>query len=79
MQAAYKPCLVLSLQGLRKQLVKAPKLHLFDSGLLCYLLGIQEPSQLRLHPLRGAVFESWAVAEVYKAQTDRGMIASGFH
>ncbi len=61
--------------NLRKQLVKAPKLHLFDSGLLCYLLGIQEPAQLRLHPLRGAVFESWAVAEVYKAQTNQGPAA----
>jgi predicted AAA+ superfamily ATPase len=65
--------------NLRKQLVKAPKLHLFDSGLLCYLLGIQEPSQLRLHPLRGAVFESWAVAEVYKAQTNQGRQPALFH
>ncbi|UHD14743.1 ATP-binding protein [Thiocapsa bogorovii] len=65
--------------NLRKQMVKAPKLHLFDSGLLCYLLGIQEPAQLRLHPLRGAVFESWAVAEVYKAQTNQGRQPALFH
>jgi predicted AAA+ superfamily ATPase len=65
--------------NLRKQLVKAPKLHLFDSGLLCYLLGIREPPQLRLHPLRGAVFESWAVAEVYKAQTNQGRQPALFH
>jgi predicted AAA+ superfamily ATPase len=49
-----------------QRLIKAPKLHLLDSGLLCYLLGIQSPDQLRLHPLRGAVFESWVGAELRK-------------
>lgn len=59
--------------NLRKQLVKAPKLHLIDSGLLCQLLGILEPEQLRHHPLRGAIFESWAVSEVHKAWLHRGL------
>ncbi len=63
----------------RKQLVKAPKLHFFDSGLLCYLLGIREPEQLRLHPLRGAVFESWVVSEVYKAHVHKGERPKLFH
>lgn len=49
-----------------QRLIKAPKLHLVDSGLLCHLLGIQSPEQLRLHPLRGAIFESWVVAELRK-------------
>ena len=40
---------------------------------MCYLLGIREPEQLRLHPLRGAIFESWMVSEIYKPcpQTDK--------
>jgi predicted AAA+ superfamily ATPase len=63
----------------RKQVVKAPKLHFFDSGLLCYLLGIREPGQLRLHPLRGAVFESWVIAELYKGHVHRGVEPSLFH
>lgn len=50
----------------RKQVVKAAKLHFVDSGLACYLLGIREPDQLRTHPLRGAIFESWVVTEVLK-------------
>lgn len=66
-------------RNLRKQVVKAPKLHFFDSGLLCYLLGIREPAQLRLHPLRGAVFESWVVAELYKGHVHRGVEPSFFH
>lgn len=63
----------------RKQIVKAPKLHFLDTGLTCHLLGITEPSQLRLHPLRGAVFESWVAAEVLKARLHRGTEARLFH
>jgi len=65
--------------NIRKQVVKAPKLHFFDTGLLCYLLGIREPGQLRLHPLRGAIFESWAVSEILKAHVHRGIEADLFH
>jgi len=53
--------------NVRKQVIKASKLHFFDSGLVCYLLGIREPEQLRHHPQRGAIFESWVAAEIYKA------------
>lgn len=58
--------------NIRKQVVKAPKLHFLDSGLACYLLNIREPEQLRHHPLRGAIFESWVVSELYKAQVHQG-------
>lgn len=65
--------------NVRKQVVKAPKLHFFDSGLACHLLGIREAEQLRLHPLRGAIFESWVVSEVYKGLVHRGERPSLFH
>ena len=65
--------------NIRKQIVKAPKLHFFDSGLACYLLGIREPDQLRLHPLRGAIFESWVISEIYKASVHSGVQPSLFH
>ena len=58
--------------NIRKQIVKAPKLHFLDTGLVCYLLQIREPGQLRLHPLRGAIFESWVVLELYKALANKG-------
>lgn len=58
--------------SLRKQLVKAPKLHFFDSGLHCHLLGVRSADDLRHHPLRGAVFESWVASELYKAHVHRG-------
>ena len=62
-----------------KRLVKAPKLHFYDTGLLCYLLGISDPGQLRLHPLRGAVFETWVVSEIVKARLHRGLAPSLSH
>lgn len=65
--------------NIRKQVVKARKLHFFDTGLACYLLGIQAPDQLRFHPLRGAVFESWVVSEIYKAIVHSGMQPDLFH
>jgi hypothetical protein len=63
----------------RKRLVKAPKLHFLDSGLACHLLGIRDPGQLALHPLRGALFETWMVAEIVKARLNHGLAIDCFH
>jgi len=59
-----------------KRLVKTPKLHFLDPGLVCYLLGIRSPDQLRDHPMRGAIFETWVASEILKARTHRGLAAS---
>jgi predicted AAA+ superfamily ATPase len=56
-----------------KRLVKTPKLHFLDSGLVCHLLGIQTAQQLRDHPLRGAVFETWVASEILKSRVHRGL------
>ncbi|WP_419163911.1 ATP-binding protein [Candidatus Palauibacter sp.] len=56
----------------RKRLVKAPKLYFYDTGLACWLLGIHELRQLRSHPLRGAIFETWVVSETLKNRANRG-------
>ena len=66
-------------RNLRKRAVKAPKLHLVDTGLVCWLLGIREPSQLQLHPLRGAIFESWVASEILKARLHEGNPADLYH
>lgn len=55
----------------RKRLVKMPKLHFHDSGLVCWLLGIRTVEQLHSHPLRGAIFESWVVSEIAKHRANR--------
>ena len=55
-----------------KRLIKAPKLYFYDTGLLCWLLGIQEPGQLVTHPLRGHIFETLVVSELVKAYCNQG-------
>ena len=67
------------LRNFRKRLVKAPKLHFVDSGLACRLLGVHDPDQLRVHPLRGALFESWCASEILKARVHRGETDGLFH
>ncbi len=62
-------------RNLGKRLVKTPKLHWLDTGVACYLLGIRSPDELRLHPLRGAIFESWVVSEIMKAHHNAGQQA----
>ncbi len=67
------------LRNVRRRIIKAPKLHFVDSGLACHLLGIHEPGQLRVHPLRGALFESWVASEILKWRAHRGLPAELFH
>jgi predicted AAA+ superfamily ATPase len=55
-----------------KRLIKSPKLYFLDTGLLCYLLRIQSPEDLRLHGSRGAIFESFVVSDLLKNFLNRG-------
>jgi predicted AAA+ superfamily ATPase len=66
-------------RNVRKRAVKTPKVHFVDSGLACHLLGVRSPEQLRAHPLRGAVFESWVAGEILKARLHRGGPADLYH
>jgi predicted AAA+ superfamily ATPase len=51
-----------------KRLIKTPKLYFLDTGLACRLMGITSAEHLSIHPMRGALFESWAIAELLKAR-----------
>lgn len=55
-----------------KRLVKTPKLYFTDVGLAAWLLGIRTPDMLALHPLRGALFESFVVSEFLKLRYAAG-------
>ena len=55
-----------------KRLVKSPKLYFLDVGLACYLLGVRDPQTLRLHPFRGALFETLIVSECLKVRFNAG-------
>ena len=58
-----------------KRLVKTPKLYFVDTGLACWLLGIRSEDVLALHPLRGALFETWVIGEALKARYNAGEAA----
>ena len=64
-------------RNLRKRLTRTRKLYFGDTGLLCWLLGIERPDQLTRHPLRGAIFETWVVSEIVKARTHAGLTTNG--
>jgi hypothetical protein len=58
-----------------KRLVKAPKLYFVDTGLAAWLAGIREPGELVIHPMRGALFETWVFAELLKYGCNRAQPA----
>jgi predicted AAA+ superfamily ATPase len=55
-----------------KRLIKTPKLYFHDVGLAAYLCGIEQPSHLVSHPLRGSFFENLVVCELLKTRFNRG-------
>lgn len=58
-----------------ERLVKAPKLYFIDTGLAASLIGIRNAKDLEIHPARGALFETWAVAEMLKRRFNAGLPA----
>lgn len=44
----------------------------YDTGLACWLLGIENEKQLITHPLRGHIFENMVISEVMKDELNRG-------
>ena len=59
-------------QNLGKSLVKTPKLYFIDSGLLCHLLRIESVEELILSEHKGAIIESFAIAEMLKNRLNLG-------
>lgn len=55
-----------------KRLVKSPKLYFCDTGLACYLLGIETAEQLSRDKMRGHLFENLIVTEALKWQFNHG-------
>ena len=58
-----------------KRLVKSPKLYFIDTGLAAWLLGIRNVEMLSIHPMRGALFETYVVIEHLKERYNQGQAA----
>ncbi|OGP79861.1 MAG: AAA family ATPase [Deltaproteobacteria bacterium RBG_19FT_COMBO_60_16] len=55
-----------------KRIIKTPKLYFLDCGLLCYLLHLRNEEDLAAHPLRGSIFETFILSEIYKVFAHSG-------
>ncbi len=60
-------------RNFNKRLIKAPKLYFMDTGLAAWLMGIYTLEQMRFHAQRGALFETFVVAEFLKERFHRGL------
>lgn len=55
-----------------RRLIKTPKLYFRDTGLLCFLLGIENPGALVSSPLLGAVWETFVLGQILRARAAVG-------
>lgn len=56
-----------------KRAIKSPKLYFTDVGLACYLLGIENTTQLARDPLRGNLFENLILLELMKHRLNQSL------
>ncbi len=59
-------------RNIGKRLIKTPKIYFMDTGLLCFLLGVETAEHLAVHPLMGAVFENFIIMELIKKRFNEG-------
>lgn len=55
-----------------KRLIKTPKIYFYDTGLACYLLGIENEQHLSVNRMRGHLFENMVIADVLKRFRNEG-------
>ncbi len=55
-----------------KRIVKMPKLYFYDTGLATALMGVDDTSQLTIHPFRGSLFENLVVVDFLKRLYNKG-------
>ncbi|MBX9830361.1 ATP-binding protein [Candidatus Babeliales bacterium] len=53
-------------KNFNKRVIKSPKIYFNDTALVCSLLGIRTAEELHTHPLKGALFESFVISEMFK-------------
>ncbi len=58
--------------NISKRLTKMPKIYFYDTGLACFLLGIDTEEKLQTHQMRGRLFENLAICELLKGKYNQG-------
>lgn len=49
-----------------KRAIKAPKIYFTDTGMLCHLVGLQDPAHAASGPMAGPMFEGLVLMEIIK-------------
>jgi predicted AAA+ superfamily ATPase len=57
-----------------KRITKSPKLYFYDTGLLCFLLKINDASSLKISRHKGNLFENYVINEYLKQNYHRNLI-----
>ncbi|MBV8203247.1 MAG: ATP-binding protein [Acidobacteria bacterium] len=64
--------------NLTRRLIKTPKLYFRDTGLLCFLLGMESPGALASSALVGPVWETFVLGQILRARAMAGSAAQVF-
>lgn len=64
------------IENFGKRVIKSPKYYFTDTGLLCFLLGIENAAQVARDPLLGHLFENMVVMDFAKNPFNRGKLAN---
>ncbi len=65
-------------RNLGKRLIKTPKLYFRDTGLLCFLLGLDSPTGMERSPFIGAIWETFILGQILRAKMATGSAAGLF-
>lgn len=57
-----------------KRVTKSSKLYFYDTGLLCFLLKLNDPESVKLSALKGSLFENYVINEYIKKNYHNNLI-----
>lgn len=63
-------------QNFNKRIIKSPKLYFYDTGLACFLLGLNSPQQVDNYYQRGSLFENMVIMELLKNRYNKKMLTN---
>ncbi len=63
-------------KNFNKRIIKSPKIFFYDTGLLCYLLGIRKKEEITNHYLKGNIFENFIISDLIKFDYNHGNLNS---
>ncbi len=64
--------------SIKKRIVKRNKLYFNDTGLACYLLGIDSPKALQMSSFKGRIIETYIHNEIVKSYLNNGISPNMF-